>query len=95
MARLSDEVVQILAEAAEDLKVLEAEVITAQFDLDDVYSIEAAIAQVESHIDAAIARYRGNRLVEDAAAAIKAECRLAILQQAADRDTDRGPRTLH
>jgi hypothetical protein len=95
MATLSDEMTRILEEAAEGLKALEEEVITAEFDPDDPVSVEAAIAHVEAVIDAKIARFRGNRLVEEAADAIKAECRANILLQVADRDTDRGTRTLH
>jgi hypothetical protein len=95
MATLSDEMTRILEEAAEGLKALEDEVITAEFDPDDPASVEAAIAHVEAVIDAKIARFRGNRLVDEAADAIKAECQASILQQVADRDTVRGTRTLH
>jgi hypothetical protein len=95
MATLSDEMTRILEEAAEGLKALEDEVITAEFDPDDPASVEAAIAHVDAVIDAKIARFRGNRLVEEAADAIKAECRANIFQQITDRDVDRGTRTLH
>ncbi|AME27311.1 hypothetical protein [Burkholderia sp. PAMC 26561] len=91
MATITDEMTRILEDAAEGLKALEEEVITAEFNPDDPVSAEAAIAHVEAVIDAKIARFRGNRLVEEAADAIKAECRANILWQA----TDRGTRTLH
>ncbi|OTP66578.1 hypothetical protein [Caballeronia sordidicola] len=95
MATLSDEMTRVLEEAAEGLKALEDEVITAEFDPEDPASVEAAIAHVEARIDAKIARFRGNRLVKEAADAIKVECRANILEQATDRDTNRGTRTLH
>ncbi|OTP65714.1 hypothetical protein [Caballeronia sordidicola] len=95
MATLSDEMTRILEEAAEGLKALEDEVITAEFDPDDPASVEAAIAHVEAVIDAKIARFRGNRLVDEAADAIKAECRANILAQVEAASTTRGTRTLH
>lgn len=95
MATLSDEMTRILEEAADGLKALEDEVITAEFDPDDPASVEAAIIHIDAVIDAKIARYRGNRLVEEAADAIKAECRANIFQQITDHDADRGTLTLH
>jgi hypothetical protein len=95
MAILSDETTRILEEAAEGLKALEDEVITAAFDPNDPTSVQAAIQHIDNTIDAKIARFRGNRLVEEAADAIKAECRANILLQATDRDTERGTRALH
>ncbi|OTP77281.1 hypothetical protein PAMC26577_08465 [Caballeronia sordidicola] len=95
MAKLSDEMTRILEEASAGLKALEEEVIRTQFDPDDPASVQAAIDHVEHTIDAKIAPFRGNRLVEEAAEQIKAECRANILQQVADHDTDRGSRTLH
>ncbi|OTP76232.1 hypothetical protein [Caballeronia sordidicola] len=94
MATLSDQMTRILEEAAEGLKALEEEVITAEFNPDDPVSVEASIANVEAVKDAN-ARFRGNRLVDEASDAIKVECRVNILLQATDRDTVRGTRTLH
>lgn len=95
MVMLGDEMTRILEEAAEGLAILENEVITAEFDPTNPVSVEAAVAHVESVIDAKVARFRGNRLVANAADEIKAECRAYIFEQAADRDIDRGTRTLH
>ncbi|OTP74273.1 hypothetical protein [Caballeronia sordidicola] len=95
MATPPDEMTRILEEAAEGLKALEDEVITAGFDPDDPASVDAAIRHIDNTIDAKVARFRGNRLVEEAADAIKAECRANILLQATVCDTDRGTRTLH
>lgn len=95
MGQLSDEMTRILEEAGEGLKALEEEVITTQFDPDDPVSVQAAIDHVEHAIDAKIAPYRGNRLVEEAADQTKAECRTNILQQVADHNTDRRSRTVH
>jgi hypothetical protein len=92
---LSDEMTRILEEAGEGLKALEEEVITTQFDPDDPVSVQAAIDHVEHAIDAKIAPYRGNRLVEEAVDQIKAECRTNILQQVADHNTNRRSRTVH
>jgi len=90
MATLPDEMTRILEEAAEGLKALEDEVITAGFDPDDPASVDAAIRHIDDTIDAKVAKFRGNRLVEEAADAIKAECRANIFLHAAVRDTDRG-----
>lgn len=95
MGKLSDELTRVLAEAAEGLKALEDEVITTRFDPDDPVSIQTAIDHVEHAIDTKIARFRGNRLVEEAADQIKAECRANILQQVEVASTNRGTRTLH
>jgi hypothetical protein len=92
---MSNEMTRLLEEAAEGLKALEDEVITAEFDPNDPASVDAAIRHIDNTIDAKVARFLGNRLVEEAAHATKAECRANILLQAADRDTDRGTRTLH
>lgn len=95
MATLSDEMTRLLEEAAEGLRALEEEVITAEFNPADPASVDAAIRHIDNTIDAKVARFRGNRLVEEAADAIKAECRANILLQATVRDTDCGTRTLH
>jgi hypothetical protein len=95
MEKLADDVLQILAEAGEGLKALQDEVIEAGFDPDDPASVQAAIQHVEATIDAKVARFRGNRLVEEAADAIKAECRANILQQVEAASTTRGTQTLH
>jgi hypothetical protein len=52
MATLSDEMTRILEEAAEGLKALEDEVITAGFDADDPASVQAAIQHIDDTIDA-------------------------------------------
>jgi hypothetical protein len=95
MATLPDEMTRILEEAAEELKALEDEVITAGFDPNDPASVQAAIQHIDDTIDAKISRFRGNRLVEEAAVAIKAECRVNILLQATERRTERSTRALH
>ncbi|OTP67689.1 hypothetical protein PAMC26510_30340 [Caballeronia sordidicola] len=75
-------------------KALQEEVIETGFDPDDPASVQAAIAYVEAKVDAKVAPYRGNRLVEEAADQIKAECRANILAQV-EAHTGRGSRTLH
>ena len=95
MNTLSDEMTRILEEAAEGLKALEEQVITTEFDPENPFSIQAAIDYVERAIDAKIAPFRNNRLVQEAAAQIKAECRANVLHQVADHETDRGAKTLH
>ncbi len=95
MAKISDEITRLLEEASAGLKALEEQVIRTEFNPDDPASVQAAIAYVEQSIDTTIASFHGNRLVEEAANQIKAECRANILQQVSDHDTDRGSRTLH
>jgi hypothetical protein len=94
MGKLADDVLQTLAAAGEGLKALQEEVIETGFDPDDPASVQAAIAYVEAKVDAKVAPYRGNRLVEEAADQIKAECRANILAQV-EAHTGRGSRTLH
>ena len=94
MDKLAEDVLQTLAEAGEGLKALQEEVIEAGFDPDDPASVQAAIAYVEAKVDAKVAPYRGNRLVEEAAEQIKAECRANILARV-EAHTGRGSRTLH
>ena len=95
MATLSDEMTRILEEAAEGLKALEDEVITAGFDPDDPASVDAAIQHIDDTIDAKVARFRGNPSRRGSGDAIKAECRANILLQATAGDINRGTRTLH
>lgn len=95
MGKLSDELARTLAEAGEGLKALQDEVIEASFDPDDPASVQAAIEHVDATIDAKVARFHGNALVQEAADQIKAECRANILQQVEAATTNRGTRTLH
>jgi hypothetical protein len=95
VSKPSDDLLQILAEAGKGLKALQDEVIETGFDPDNPASIQAAIAHVEARVDAKVEPYRGNRLVEEAAEQIKAECRANILAQAEAAGTTRGTRTLH
>jgi hypothetical protein len=94
LVKLSDMLTRTLAEAAEGLKALEEEVITTCFDPEDPLSVQAAIQYVEDKIDAKIARFDGNALVQEAANQ-KAECRANILEQVENADVSRGSRTLH
>ena len=95
MSKLSESMTRTLEEAAEGLKALEEEVITTCFDPEDPESAQAAIQYVEDSIDARIAQFDGNALVQEAANQIKAECRANILEQVENADVSRGSRTLH
>jgi hypothetical protein len=89
MEKLRTRGTRILEEAGAGLKALEEEVITTRFDPDDPASVQAAIEHIEHAIDVTTAPFRGNRLVEEAADQIKAECRAWILQQVTNPDIDR------
>ena len=86
---------ELLDEVARALQSLDDVVVTVSFDQDDPASIEAAIQAVEEAIDAKIAAFRGNDLVESAADQLKAECRAGILEQVEDANFDDTPRVLH
>lgn len=69
--------------------------IALDFDRDNPASIEAAIREFDAKIDAVVAPFRGNALIEEVARQIKSECRESLLQYIAGRGTDDPSRTLH
>jgi hypothetical protein len=105
MTAAPKDLLSLLDDVAAALQSLEDFKVTVNFDDKDPHSVEAAIQAVEAAIDARVAAYRGNELIESAVAELKAECRAGILEQPADftDDADDAPdaarpsskRTLH
>jgi hypothetical protein len=95
LAKLSESMIRTCAEAAEGLKALAEEVITTCCDPEDPESVLAAIEYVEDTIDATIARFDDNALVQEAASQIRAAFRMNIVEKVEIPDMSGGSRTLH
>ncbi|SDH31780.1 hypothetical protein [Paraburkholderia phenazinium] len=70
--------------AADALDALRQVTIALSFDRDNPASIEAAIREFNSRIDAVVTPFRGNAFIEEVAWQIKSECRDSLLQHIAD-----------
>ncbi|WP_144156141.1 hypothetical protein [Paraburkholderia sp. BCC1885] len=81
--------------AADALDALRQLTITLSFDRDNPASIEAAIRELDTRIDATVTPFRGNAFIEEAARQIKRECRDHLLLHIAKRDADDPGRMLH
>jgi hypothetical protein len=79
-----DQLQRQLEEAGKAFQALDGEIAAVRFDPADPVSVEAAVAQVEDAIDAKIAPYRGNAMVENVAAQMKEKYREQILDRAAE-----------
>ena len=77
-----DELQRTLDQATKALGDLDGEIATLSFDPGDPASVEAALVQLDMAIDSKIAPYRGNELVETAAANLKQQYRSEILNRA-------------
>jgi hypothetical protein len=78
-----DELQKQLDDAAQALQGLGGEIGTVNFNPNDPSTVEAAAVQMENIIDAKIASYRGNKLVENLAAQMKQRYRQQIYDRAA------------
>jgi hypothetical protein len=72
-----------LADAAAALQELDGDIATVNFDPTDPTSVEAAVVQIEQTIDAKVASYRGNRIVDNFVAQMKDRYRQEIYDKAA------------
>lgn len=72
-----------LNEANKAVQALDGELATLEFNPNDPSSVEAAIVQIEQTIDAKIAPYRGNKIVENLATQMKERYRQEICDRAA------------
>jgi hypothetical protein len=72
-----------LDDAANALQTLEGELATVKYNPNDPSSVEAAVVQIEQTIDAKIAPYHGNKIVENIAAQLKETYRQEIYGRAA------------
>ncbi|SAL52682.1 hypothetical protein [Caballeronia concitans] len=79
------------AEVIAALQALDDLVIEVEVNSQDLHSIEAAVLKVEAAIDATVACYRGHPLIESTVAAIKAECRAGLYEQADATQAARNP----
>src|ERR1700691_2434456 len=78
-----DEFQKQLDEAIVAFKALDGEIATLNLNPDDPASIEAACRHMEDAIDARVAPYRGNSMVEDVTTQFKDAQRRAIVDRAA------------
>ena len=70
-------------DAADALKALGGEINSVKFNPSEPSSVEAAVVQIEQTIDAKVAAYRGNRIVESIIGQMKDRCRQQIYDRAA------------
>jgi hypothetical protein len=84
-----DQLGRQLTDASNALSALDGEITSVRFNPGDPASVEAAIGQVEDAIDAKIAPYRGNAMVESIAAGMKEKYREQLLERAAEERSSR------
>src|ERR1700688_872776 len=70
-----------LEQASKSLASLDGELAAVHFNPDDPASVEAAVSQIEEAVDAKIAPYRGNTIINNIAAKLKDKYREAILER--------------
>jgi hypothetical protein len=70
-------------DAANALQALDGELATVNYNPNDPSSVEAAVVQIEQTIDAKIASYRGNKIVENLIGEMKDRYRQEIYDRAA------------
>lgn len=78
-----DELQRSLSDASHALQKLDGEISTVKFNPHDPSSVEAAVVQMEQAIDAKIAPYRGNAIVENVATQLKERYRQELYDRAA------------
>jgi hypothetical protein len=78
-----DELQKQLDDAAKALQALEGEIGTVKYNPNDPSSVETAVVQIEQTIDAKIAPYRGNKIVENLVTKMKDRYRQEIYDRAA------------
>lgn len=85
-----DKLQRDLKDAQRAFESLDGTIATLKFDPDSQASVNAAIRQMESAIDAKTSRYHGNPLVESVATGQKEQYRKAILERAAKERSRHG-----
>jgi hypothetical protein len=78
-----DEFAKRLTDVAKALEGLGGDLCTVKFDPNDPFSLEAAVVQMEQTIDAKVASYRGNKIVEGLIGQAKDKFRQDIYDRAA------------
>ena len=78
-----DELQRKLDEASQAFQALDGEMATLRFNPNDPGNIDGAIREMEAAVDAKVAPYAGNALVESVAQQLKEKYRSAILEKAA------------
>ncbi len=89
-----DALQRTLEDAGQAFATLDGEVATLTFNPGDPASVEAAIADMEAAIDAKLAPYHGNAIVETMAAKLKVAYRDQILERAAAPRSQVGEKTV-
>lgn len=77
-----DKLTKNLEDAQKALAELQGTITELKFDPNDPASIEAAIRQMEQAVDAKVAPYRGNPIIDPIAAKSKEAFREAIMKRA-------------
>jgi hypothetical protein len=72
-----------LNDASNALQALDGELTTVKYNPNDPSSVEAAVVQIQQIIDAKIAPYRGNNIVENLVSQLKERYRQQIYDRAA------------
>ena len=72
-----------LEDASKALATLDGEIGTVSFNPNDPSSVEGAVVQIEQMIDAKVASYRGNEIVENLIEEMKQRYRQEIYDRAA------------
>ncbi|CEH91657.1 hypothetical protein [Xanthomonas citri] len=86
-----DKLARQLEQAQQAFADMDGELGTVNFDPNDPASIEAAIQQVETMIDAKIEPWAGNPLVAQVADGMKEQYRDAIIERAAEARLESDP----
>ncbi len=79
-----------LGQASQALEALRGQLTTVKFDPNDPSSVDLAIADVEAAIDAKVASFRGNAIVEQFVEGIKKQYRTELLDRASAQRLKRG-----
>jgi hypothetical protein len=85
-----DDLQRDLGQASQALEALGGELTTVKFDPNDPSSVDLAIADVEAAIDAKVASFRGNPIVEQFVEGIKEQYRSDLLERASAERFKRG-----
>lgn len=85
-----DKLQRDMKDAQRAFQSLDGTIATLKLDPGNQASVDAAIRQMESAIDAKTRQYRGNALVENAAKGLKEQYRKALLERAAQERSQHG-----
>ncbi|MGE0195891.1 MAG: hypothetical protein AB7P48_09740, partial [Methylocystis sp.] len=88
-----DKIQRILSEASQAFSSLNGELAVLKFSQSDAASLGVAIIQMEEAVDAKLAPYQGNMLVDGIRRQMKEKCREQILEAATGKRGKSGPKT--